>query len=69
MSGHLTVAELRARIAEAEQAYDVERDHARTAALRGDRQQALRHDTAADLVGEHLGMFEDQLQALLAAQR
>lgn len=64
-----TATELRARIAEAEQAYDVERDHARTAARRGDRDQALRHDTAADLIGEHLDMFEDQLADLVKAQR
>lgn len=59
------VADLRVRIAETEQAFDAERDLARAAALRGDRHQALRHDTAADLLGEHLDVFEDQLATAL----
>lgn len=66
MTATATAAQLRASIAEAEQAYDVERDHARTAAKAGDRQKAARHDTAADLIGEHLGHFEDQLRDLQA---
>jgi hypothetical protein len=61
-----TADQLRASIAEAEQAYDVERDHARTAAKAGDREKAARHDTAANLAGDRLGQYEDQLHALQA---